>query len=172
MIERIVPLLKILALVGAFAAGSYVEDLQQTNASLAKDNQYLTSLNERKDKINALEEQIATLQVESASAYEKGRQEAQLVADDTIARYKSGNVKLREQLSCSRELLRSVPDSATTGRLSIPEGNCGLSEEDVRFLVQFAAETNRLKEKVNSLIDTYNQAKIKIDQFNASKENK
>lgn len=166
MFERFIPILKILALVGAFAAGSYVEDLRNDNDNLTKENYTLTELNARKDQIYDLQQQLATAQTEAATAYEKGRQESQATADSAIASYRSGNIRLRKQLQCTTELLRRVPDSTATGSLPIPEGNCGLSTADVEFLVRFAAETNRLRNKVNSLIYAYNSAKLKIDELN------
>lgn len=173
MFERFIPMLKILALVGAFAAGSYVEDLRNDNATLTKENTTLIELNARKDQVHDLEQQLAASQTEAATAYEEGRRNAQASADSSIAAFRAGNLKLRKQLQCTTELLRSVPDATTTGSLPIPTGNCGLSTADVEFLVRFAAETNRLRDKVNSLIFAYNSAKIKLDQLNnASKDKK
>lgn len=163
---KIKPLLYIFALLGAFAAGSYVEDLRQTNAALKKEQELLTDLNERKDQIDDLNQRLYAAQSEAAMQYEKGRQEAQTNADSLISEYRSGNIRLRKELQCSNDLLRGVSDATTTGRLAVPEGNCGLSSTDVENLVRFAAETNRLRDKVNSLISAYNQAKIEIDRLN------
>lgn len=139
--------------VGAYLFGCYNTQVKADREALKLQNKSLTVLNERKDKINELEKQLAAANQQAAAAYEKGRQSAQDEADDTIANYRSGNIKLRKQLQCTVNLVRSVPDASTAGQFTEQARNCGLSSADVEFLIRFAAETNRLRDKVNALID-------------------
>jgi hypothetical protein len=70
--------------------------------------------------------------------------------EQTMADYRAGNKRLREQFTCYRDMSKA----AASGRPTDDARNCGLSDADVQFLVQFGREANRLRDKVNDLQDT------------------
>lgn len=69
--------------------------------------------------------------------------------EKTMADYRAGTKRLRSQFDCYRNMSRA----AASGQSTDGAGNCGLSDADVQFLVQFGREGNRLRDKVNNLQD-------------------
>lgn len=70
--------------------------------------------------------------------------------EKTMADYRAGNKRLREQFTCYRDMSQS----AASGRPIDDTRKCGLSDADVQFLVQFGREANRLRDKVTDLQNT------------------
>ncbi|UJH95964.1 putative i-spanin [Pantoea phage Nafs113] len=69
--------------------------------------------------------------------------------EKTLADYRAGNKRLREQFTCYRDMSQN----AASGRPTDGARGCGLSDADVEFLVQTGREGNRLRDKVNELQD-------------------
>lgn len=93
---------------------------------------------------------IAELQDEAAQAYEKGKKDAQNEADATIAAYRAGTIRLRQQFTCFN---RSVSNATTSIGISDAARDCGLSERDVEFLVRFAERANKVAHQLKAAQD-------------------
>jgi hypothetical protein len=61
--------------------------------------------------------------------------EIQKNANNTIASYRAGNLKLRQQFTCAA---RGVSEATTASDIRDAATRCGLSETDVEFLVRFS----------------------------------
>lgn len=88
-------------------------------------------------------EKFAAVSAKSA-ANEKRRESTY---EKTMADYRAGNKRLREQFTCYRDMSQN----AASGRPVDGARNCGLSDADVEFLVRTGREGNRLRDKVSEL---------------------
>lgn len=87
-------------------------------------------------KFSELQDQAAADRRQRESKYEKD-----------LADYRNGNLRLRAQFTCYRNL----SETAAAGQRIDDAGKCGLSDADVEFLIRFAKEANRLRDKVTEL---------------------
>lgn len=93
---------------------------------------------------------IASLQDEAAQAYERGKQDAENEASATIAAYRAGTVRLRQQFTCFN---RSVSNATTSTGISDAASDCGLSQADVEFLVRFAERADKVAHQLKAAQD-------------------
>lgn len=89
-------------------------------------------------------EQFTTLQSWYQMELDNNRNEA----DKTIAGYRAGNLKLRQQFTC---VGKSVSDTSTPGQITDAARDCGLQSRDVEFLVRYS-------ERAQAVVIKYNKA--------------
>lgn len=93
---------------------------------------------------------LAAAQEQAAQAYEKGKQDAENEASATIAAYRAGTVRLRQQFTCFN---RSVSNATTSTGISDAARDCGLSERDVEFLIRFAERADKVAHQLKAAQD-------------------
>lgn len=138
-----------LGVAASIAFGTwYVTDLHWENKwqerDIADGKAREAMLKEKSDAEHKWAQQFADIQSWYQTELEKNRHEA----DETIAAYRAGNLKLRKQFTC---LSRSVSDTSTPGQIADAGRDCGLQGRDVEFLVRYA-------ERAQSVVIKYNKA--------------
>lgn len=93
---------------------------------------------------------LAAAQEQAAQAYEKGKQDAENEASATIAAYRAGTVRLRQQFTCFN---RSVSNATTSTGISDAARDCGLSKADVEFLIRFAERADKVAHQLKAAQD-------------------
>lgn len=116
---------------------------------LADSHEREKNARERADIEHNWANQFASIQ----SWYQQELENNRAEADKTIAAYRAGNLKLRQQFTCVGQ---SVSDSSTPGQVSDAARDCGLQERDVEFLVRFAERAQAVVIKYNKAVKNLN----------------
>lgn len=136
--------------LGGFAIGMKFErDEWQTKWQARDLADAKAELDARKDATEK-SNRLAAAQEQAAQAYEKGKQDAENEASATIAAYRAGTVRLRQQFTCFN---RSVSNATTSTGISDAARDCGLSKADVEFLIRFAERADKVAHQLKAAQD-------------------
>lgn len=87
------------------------------------------------------------------SWYQQELEDNRNEAENTIAAYRNGNLRLRAQFTC---LNKSVSDAASPGQVADAGRKCGLQSGDVEFLIRYAERAQAIVIKYNKAVKALN----------------
>lgn len=122
-------------IIGSCLVSGYIVNSHWSNKWLERDLSDSKLREKHVEELRSIEHEWADKFTDINYWYQKQLEKNKSESDKTIADYRAGNLRLRQQLTCT---IGVVSNSTSPGQIADGASKCGLQEGDVEFLVRYS----------------------------------